>query len=362
MGPVRLPRDVSRTRSSPSAASNPDSTALRAVVSRVLENPIDAVLARSLFATDDAGQIAEFVEAYADSYLGSTIAGCRFFAQSAGAVFGLTLSSSATVVVKVHGPGTQGDTLNAAYRVQQLLSSKAFPCPEVLLPAVHFRGAWVGAQRYLDDGDLRDAHDPAVRRAMAEAFAGLIARAQLLKYATRLPPHLPSDQLWPEPHNVLFNFKSTRAGAGWIDEIAARARGVLTRGEKRNVLGHADWSTKNMRFSAGEITAVYDWDSACVGDEMSLLASAATHFTVGGAGRGDPRPTRDESLAFVDEYVRARGRPLTGEQRQRLSAGAAYAIAYTARCEHARDPEGHDIDGSFRELLQRAKGLDYLAQ
>jgi hypothetical protein len=118
-----------------------------------------------------------------------------------------------------------------------------------------------------------------------------------------------------------------------------------------------------MRFADNETVVVYDWESLRVGDEMFLLGTAAVHFTFNHYVRNiarDDRPSREESLAFVRDYARARGRPLTDEQRERLSAGAAYALAYTARCEHARDPAGQDVEGSFRELLEYAKGLDYL--
>jgi hypothetical protein len=46
-------------------------------------------------------------------------------------------------------------------------------------------------------------------------------------------------------------------------------------------------------------------------------------------------PTRNEACAFVDEYLRVRGRPLAHDEKQRLDAAAIYAMAYTARCEHS---------------------------
>ena len=54
---------------------------------------------------------------------------------------------------------------------------------------------------------------------------------------------------------------------------------------------------------------------------------------------------------FVEEYEAARGYPLSGEEKNATAAVALYVMAYTARCEHAIDPEGKDLPGGFREVL-----------
>lgn len=336
---------------------------LNDAVQRVLVEPVDKVLAMSIFGTETAQEIVRFCRDFASELLGSRVVDCMLFTQSVGAVFALTLEDRRRVVVKVHRRDSNLDELQAAYKIQHALQTKAFPCPRVLLPPQPYRGAIVAAQEYMVDGEFQDPHEPLIRRAMAEALAALVQRAKLFKNVHGLRPQVPPDRLLPRPHNILFNFEATAKGAGWIDEIAVAARAVLEKARTRTVLSHADWSAKNMRFADNETVVVYDWESLRVGDEMFLLGTAAVHFTFNhlprNAGRDD-RPTREESLAFVREYARARGRPLTDEQRERLSAGAAYALAYTARCEHARDPAGHDFEGSFREVLAKAKKLDYL--
>ena len=71
-------------------------------------------------------------------------------------------------------------------------------------------------------------------------------------------------------------------------------------------------------------------------------------------------PAPEESLAFVRACERARGHPFSREELVRVSAAAAYAVSYTARCEHALDPAGEKTEGSFREALARATDSGYL--
>jgi hypothetical protein len=71
-------------------------------------------------------------------------------------------------------------------------------------------------------------------------------------------------------------------------------------------------------------------------------------------------PTLEERLAFIRGYERARGRPFSRDQHRRIVAAGSYAMAYTARCEHALDPTGACIVRSFREILAHAVNVDYI--
>jgi hypothetical protein len=330
-------------------------------VRETLSEPIDGILSEATFGTTDPDAIAAFCRDLVTERLGANVTACTFFTQSVGAVFGVSLDDGSRVAVKAHGASPEVEPLRAAYKVQQWLHGRAYPCPGVRAAPGIFRGTVATIQDYVDDGEFRDPHDPVVRRAMAEALAALVDRAQLLKHTTGIKPHLPPDALLPRPHSVLYNFEASSKSAGWIDEAARRARAVLERSVARPVLGHADWSAKNMRFADREITVVYDFDSLRLCDEMALIGGAAVHFTIGHGPRERMRPSREESVAFLREYALARKKALTDERLERASAGAAYALAYTARCEHARDPSCADFSGSFRELLEQARGLDYLS-
>jgi hypothetical protein len=75
---------------------------------------------------------------------------------------------------------------------------------------------------------------------------------------SRLPPGLlisiAPDALWPRPHSKLFDFDATRAGAQYIDEIAATARGRFAP-LGRQVIGHLDWRAEHVRFDGDSPTA-----------------------------------------------------------------------------------------------------------
>ena len=102
---------------------------------------------------------------------------------------------------------------------------------------------------------------------------------------------------------------------------------------------------------------MYDIDSVCRIDEPRCLASMAVHYTY--TGDGWTWPSREEAAAFVAAYESARGKRFTAAERARLNAGAIYALAYTARCEHSIDPDGAQIEGSMRAILHAAPALGY---
>ncbi len=142
--------------------------------------------------------------------------------------------------------------------------------------------------------------------------------------------------LWPKPHNVLFDFDATADGAEWIDDIARAARDVPDAG--REVVGHADWSAKHLRFDDDlTATAIYDWDSVTTDPEPSLVGTAAASFTYT-EELAEPIflwPSADESLAFIAEYEAGRGEAFTTPERRSALAACVYLRAYAARCQHA---------------------------
>jgi hypothetical protein len=148
-----------------------------------------------------------------------------------------------------------------------------------------------------------------------------------------LPPFFPrpGGPLWPEPHNVLFDFDATAEGAEWIDEIARAAKERRDTGCCAVVIGHHDWTAKHVRFTGITATAVYDWDSMSVDFEPLFVGNAAAHFTYD----VEPLPTVDEAFQFIADYERSRSSPFTREEQAVAWAAAVYGRAYTARCVHA---------------------------
>jgi Ser/Thr protein kinase RdoA (MazF antagonist) len=317
-------------------------------IASLLEDPLDVTLARSIFGTEDAGAIAARVERYCRERLGAEVAGCELFSQSVGAVFVLTLAGGARVVLKVHGSNQTrlGTTwspaaLRAVYGVQAALAQGGFPCADVLHPPVDWENGMVAAMTYLDGSEAEDPHHPAVRRLMAEVVAELVRRLEPLRDTPDLPAsRRPTDAVLWKPHNALFTMDWP--GGGWIDDRAREARAVLDADIPPPTLVHTDISGANVRVRDGRVRAVYDMDSVALGDELSVLASIAVHYSCTG-DPGGSWPSREEAAAFVADYERVRARPFSGAERERLDAGAIYAMAYTARLRIPTSPEV-DVD------------------
>jgi hypothetical protein len=125
------------------------------------------------------------------------------------------------------------------------------------------------------------------------------------------------------------------------------------------VVGHADWSAKHFRFEGSKVRVIYDWDSLSIDKETTLVGHTATHFPYTEYFEVPRRASPEEARLFVEEYEIARGAPFSDRERIAVSAAATYGLAYTARCEHALDPEGKDLKGSFREALS-SYGEEYL--
>jgi hypothetical protein len=294
----------------------------------------EAPIERSIFGTDDPNEIwAQVLE------LCSEAASCFAFEVSVGAVFGLVLRDGSRVALKVHVGRVNPDYLRAAQQVQRHLFENGFPCPEPL-------GVWERAtlEEWRDEGSYRDAHEPEVRRAIAEQLAALFHATAELEPIAALEPFFPrtGDRLWPVAHNVLFDFEATRRGAEWIDEIAQTAKQRRDDDPGGLVIGHHDWVVKHFRFDDRlRPTVIYDWDSLSADLETSFVGEAAATFTYTDHLPVSLWPTPEEARAFIEDYIAARGSPFTPVERRAVNAAAVYSRAYSTRCVHALGDASH---------------------
>lgn len=308
-----------------------------------------------LFGTHEPEAVGAAFEEFCAKELGSPIAGAVFYEASIGCVAGVVLEDGRRVVVKAHALGDPPEYLEAAARVQAKLVERGFPAPAVLLGPRLLGRTLATVEELVVEGDYRDAHEPPIRAALAEALARLVTltaevpSAGLAHEAEMLPP----DRLWPRPHHRMFDFDATRAGTEWIDELATRARERLgSAGDA--VIGHLDWTVKQCRFVGDELRVVYDWDSLGLMPEPELVGNAAAHFTTTWRLDVPLIPSPAEARAFVAEYEEARGREFEREERARLGAQAVYALAYGARCEACSEPGATTFaPGSQRDGLAR---------
>jgi Phosphotransferase enzyme family len=272
-----------------------------------------------------------------------------FLGASVGVLFGVRKEDGARVAIKVNKLFGDETYFADVQALQGLLASGGYPAPRPLR-----RLGTVTVDEWLDAGAFRNAHEPPVRRAMVRE----LVRFHRLATATGVRPRReflrPAGALWPRPHNALFDFEATAAGAEWIDEIAAAARAVADVRIGAQVVGHTDWSAKHLRFDPElRLTALYDWDSVTVGREPELAGAAAGSFTYTEELEVeiDVWPSTAESESFLAEYEEERGVAFTAEERAVARASCVYLRAYAARCHHAY---GGDARGTGVEELARA--------
>jgi hypothetical protein len=313
---------------------------------------------QAIFGTTDPVDIARQVNTFCLTELGSSVAECLFYESSQGAVFGLHLANGQRVVLKAHQSSRSLDFLTAVYQVQQHLANVGYPCPRPLLGPKRLGQGTATVEELVDEGAYTDAHNPAIRRRMAEALAWLAEITQDLIDSPGLGPgmlnRLPPGALWPTPHSKIFNFEETAIGAEWIDALARKAREKLADGVGQIVLGHTDWSVKHFRFVDGKIRVIYDWDSLSREREPIIVGDAARGFTMTWHLDVPITPSPEEAQAFVHEYEMARGKMFSAAERALMAAAATYALAYGARCEHCLDPRERNFpSGSHREALAR---------
>jgi len=329
----------------------------------------NVILSNSIIGIADANKLTEFINNFCVLSFKSEIIDCLFAGFSVGASFGLQLKNGQKIFLKINKPDCDDsitpfslEGLKAISQVQGYLSDYAFPCPKVILHPVEYRGVIITVNEFIDIGIQEDAHNPLIRKTMAEKFAELIKITSpcISMNDFSYINIFEKERLYPSPHNALFDFNVTGKDAGWIDEIALRSKKVINSIDKNLVLGHCDWSLKHFRFIDKKIVMIYDWDSLCIQDEYHLLGIAASTFTTTWDIPVKINPSQAEANEFVKEYEYVRQRRFTKEELRKISASATYIMAYTARCELSMDPLNKTFNGSFRQALSNMVGDNYL--
>lgn len=273
-----------------------------------------------------------------------------FFAASVGALFGLRRRNGERVAMKVHKLHRDAAFLDDMQAVQQALADGGFPAPVPL-----GRNGFVTWETWLDEGAFRDAHEPQVRRALAVSLARFVDLATASGVRPRRTFFPLGGGLWPRPHNALFDFEATAAGAEWIDEIARAAKECRDAPVGREVVGHTDWAVKHFRFDeALQPTVLYDWDSVNTDTEPRIVGSAMASFTYTEEVEvASLWPSPEESRAFLAEYEVARGTPFDEAERRSAHGAAVYLGAYAARCgwAYARSANRPALEALANALL-----------
>ena len=189
---------------------------------------------------------------------------------------------------------------------------------------------------WIDAGEYRDAHEPDVRRAMARE----LVRFHELATGSGVRPRRPffplgDEALWPVPHNALFDFEKTRAGAEWIDDIARAAKPVrLGRGQRGRRPHRLEREAPALRLRSasdgGLRLGQRDHGSratACRerGGELHLHGGAVLR------DRGLAERRRNRSRSWTSTRDGA-WQPFTAGERRSAHGACVYLRAYAARC------------------------------
>ena len=312
-----------------------------------------------VFGTAEPRRVAAIVSGWCARHLGAPIADGLFFHASVGCVFGVRLNDDRRVVVKVHQPRWTVEFLEAVHTVQAALAASGFPCPAPMVAPQPCGLGLAVADAVLDDPGP-SAYHPDLVDESAAGLADLVERCRDLPTDGMHPHPLEptSRQLFGEPHSPLFDFAGTEDGADWINRLAAAGRQARD-ADRSRVIGHLDWTLRNVRIGERGLVAVYDLDSLTAVAETTIVGKAALSWAT--TGEPDDRlSSRPQLEEFVDRYEETRGFRFTPSQRAGIGGAALFLLAYRARCEHALDPASERADTGARALL-RSEGAGLLS-
>lgn len=297
-----------------------------------------------VFGTTNPAHIAHQLDDFCKETLHSAIADYLFYESSQGAVCGVQLEDGRRVVLKIHQASRSLEFLMAIYHVQHYLVNAGYPCTCPILAPARFRDDFATVEKLDDTGEYRDAHEPEIRRSIAQLHAWLSSLTEDMSNISGLHPatldkRLPPDTLYPIPHSKMFDFEATSQGAEWIDALCRKARKTLAENSAgKLLLGHTDWSIKHFRYTGDSVHVIYDWDSLALDLEPVLVGKAAGGFTMTWQLDVPILPTQDEALAYVREYEAFRNKKFTVDEQQVMVASMTAWLCYGARIEHSVEP------------------------
>lgn len=324
-----------------------------------LEEDVDIKnILQDILGTADPHQIAELIHQTVVPHLKEEIEKILFLSPCSGAVFGFLLKSGQKIILKIYNRKNSLIYLQEMNRIQQIFVNEDYPAPCPLSPIFTFYNTHAGLYSFLE-GERENAHDPVIRTELAKylaKFSEIVEKHQFKPIKTFMQESMQS-KLWPIPHNVMFDFKKTSRGAGWIAKHAKNARKIINKYNFPHQLAHCDWDVKNTIFKNKKLVAVFDWDSLGSMSEPEMVGRAAAQFTADWESVNKVTPTPHEGREFVKSYEKFRGRSFTQEEYIVASASADYCISLISRFEYSGpDSSNHP----FQDLLKECNGKSFL--
>ena len=304
------------------------------VAQSLRDDPSSLAVTEAIHDSTHPGEIAaQVTSSLAAVSRSAPVAGCLFHQASVGTATGVRMADGECLVVKAYQPAWDREFLDGVLDTQRRLRSAGVPCGEPVGEPIRCGHGYATVETYVPDPG-----QPAQfgNQEMSASAAGLALIIDNAGADHRLDAHplrpRSSHGLYPEPHSPAFNFEATTTGAEWIDDLARLARANKT--DTPTVVAHTDWSARNVRLRADGIAAVYDMDSLAVISLPAAVGQAAATWRATGEAGEPVAPDLDEIEDWFDCFpIR-----LSKAERSASIAAALWTLAYTARCEHAIDP------------------------
>jgi len=296
-----------------------------------------------------------FLTDWCDRYLGARPARVLFRSGHLSQVVAVELADGRRVVIKAR-PSDQ--RLAGCTAVQRHLARAGFPCPEPLVAPVPAGGLAVTAEALVPGGSQLPADGGAA------PFAALLAR--LIRSAPSpadvpslapSPPWAgwehPGPRLWPDLDDQGRDLNGT-PGPAWVDDAARSVRERLLASAAPARVGHGDWESQNIRWTAGQPLAVHDWDSVIAQPETAVVGLAAAVWPAAGAPGEAASVSQTED--FIAAYQRAAGRQWPEPEIQDAWAAGLWVRLFNAKKDAADggEPQLDRLADEVDERLARA--------
>ena len=295
---------------------------------------------------------------WCDQMLGARPVEILFVTGHLSVVVGVRLADERKVVIKMRPDAPR---ISGCVEVQRHLWANGFPCPRPLAgPGPIGDGETATAEEYVPGGIqlVRDSRTP---EQFARLLFQLMDQCAALRMEDRLdppPPWVEWDHtragIWPRSDEGNDDFNADPEPR-WLDDVAARARGILLHLQAPDVVGHVDWESQNIRWHEGRAFVVHDWDSAATRPEATIVGAASAEFTV--SGEPPSAATIVETERFLDAYQQARGVAFTREELSAAWAAGLWVLAFNAKKTRVhRRAETEAFAAEAWERLRRAGG------
>lgn len=313
-----------------------------------------------LFGSADSEAAADQISEFVGRELKASIRDLLIVRIASAGAFGFGLSDGRKVFLKIHAGELAVGQLHALHDSQEMLRQQGVPAARRILSARLFgENCLASVHEFRDRGDRGRAGNSQCVDAAAAMLARIVTTSRQLGDVASLP-HILDEEKHPfaiaVPGVTPPKMPSAARALDIYKAIEERARGVLG----PTVVGHNDWSARNMRFRGAEVSSLFDFEALRRGPEPLLVGHAAIRFINEESGVPDPMGA---AVRFIESYERAAGRRFEDAAAIDLDTGVALESARfchaAVRSSEFSDEEAPQIfDTIMRRFRQRFGRID----